>query len=134
MTNDPKKVACVVDTNILIDFLRGREYSRQLINRWSSDGMIAVSALTHLEIYSGVKSGEEIKTIELLNTLETISIDANIARSAGYMIRDLRLNGKTIGLADAIIAITAIQLDVPLLTNNISHYPMKELKVIKGLG
>jgi predicted nucleic acid-binding protein len=34
---------------------------------------------------------------------------------------------------DAIIAATALQINAPLLTNNVEHYPFPNLKVIRGL-
>ncbi len=46
---------------------------------------------------------------------------------------ELRSKGMTVGIADAIIAATALQLDAPLLTNNVEHYPFPDLKVIRGL-
>lgn len=39
----------------------------------------------------------------------------------------------TVGIADSIIAATALQIGAPLLTNNVEHYPLPELKVIRGL-
>ena len=49
------------------------------------------------------------------------------------MLGELRSKGKTMGIADAIIAATALQFGTPLLTNNIEHYPFSDLKVIRGL-
>ena len=51
----------------------------------------------------------------------------------GKIIGELRSKGLTIGIADAIIAATALQFGVPLLTNNVEHYPFPNLKVIRGL-
>ncbi len=49
------------------------------------------------------------------------------------MLAELRTKGITIGIADSIIASTALQLGVPLLTNNIEHYHFQDLKVVRGL-
>jgi predicted nucleic acid-binding protein len=129
-----KGISCLVDTDISIDFLRRREYARKLLGDWSGEGLLAISTLTHLEIYQGIKTGEETATNAFLDGLVSIDVDITIARLAGKLLGELRSKGKTIGIADAIIAATSLQLNVPLITNNIEHYPFPDLKVIRGLA
>jgi len=128
-----KGISCLVDTDISIDFLRRREYAQKLLETWAGEGLLAISTITHLEIYQGMKAGEEIATNAFLDGLVSVTVDILIARRAGTMLGELRSKGITIGIADAIIAATALQFDAPLLTNNIEHYPFPTLKVIKGL-
>ncbi|MFC2060509.1 PIN domain-containing protein [Chloroflexota bacterium] len=126
-------VSCILDTDIAIDFLRRREYAQDLLNRWAGEGLLAVSTLTHLEIYQGMKAGEEGATNAFLDGLISVVVDIPIARRAGSILGEIRSKGMTIGIADAIIAATALQLGTPLLTNNVEHYPFPNLKVIRGL-
>jgi len=128
-----KGVSCILDTDIAIDFLRRRDYARDLLNHWASEGLLAVSTLTHLEIYQGMKTGEEGATNAFLDGLISVVVDIPIARHAGIMLGELRSKGTTIGIADAIVAATALHLGAPLLTNNVEHYPFSNLKVIRGL-
>lgn len=123
----------MVDTDIAIDFLRRRDYAQRLLESWAGEGLLAISVLTHLEIYQGMKAGEERATNAFLDNLISVSVDIPIARRAGTMLRELRLKGTTIGVADAVIAATALQFGVPLLTNNVGHYPFPGLMVIRGL-
>ncbi|MFC1988466.1 PIN domain-containing protein [Chloroflexota bacterium] len=127
-----KGISCILDTDIAIDFLRRREYAQKLLKSWAGEGLMAMSTLTHLEIYQGMKIGEEGLTNAFLDGLISVAVDIPIARRAGTMLRGLRSKGMTIGIADAIIAATALQFGAPLLTNNIEHYPFPDLKVIKG--
>ena len=127
-----KGISCILDTDIAIDFLRRREYAQKLLKSWAEEGLMAISTLTHLEIYQGMKTGEEGLTNAFLDGLISVAVDIPIARRAGTMLRGLRSKGMTIGIADAIIAATALQFGTPLLTNNIEHYPFPDLKVIKG--
>ncbi len=128
-----KDISCLVDTDIAIDFLRRREYAQKLLANWAGDGLLAISTLTHLEIYQGMKAGEEGATNAFLDGLISVVVDIPIARRAGMMLGELRSKGLTIGIADAIIAATALQFGAPLLTNNVEHYPFSNLKVIRGL-
>jgi predicted nucleic acid-binding protein len=128
-----KGVSCLVDTDILIDFLRKRIYAKKLLESWAESGLLAISALSHLEIYQGIKTGEEKATSAFLNGLTSVAVDITIAQHAGTMLAQLRSKGITIGVVDAVIAATALQCKVPLLTNNIDHYPFTSLEVIRGL-
>ena len=128
-----KGISCLVDTDVAIDFLRQREYARNLLEHWAGEGLLAISTLTHLEIYQGMKTGEESATNAFLDGLISVVVGIPIARRAGTMLGELRSKGMTIGIADAIIAATALQLGAPLLTNNVEHYPFTDLKVIRGL-
>ena len=128
-----KGISCLVDTDIAIDFLRRRDYAQKLLENWAGEGLLAISTLTHLEIYQGMKTGEEGATNAFLDGLVSVATDIPIARRAGTMLGELRSKGMTIGIADAIIAATALQFGAPLLTNNIEHYPFPNLKVIRGL-
>lgn len=129
-----KGVSCLIDTDIAIDFLRRRDYARKLLERWSGEGLIAISVLTHLELYQGMKEGEDLATNTFLDGLTTITVDVPIARLAGKMIGELRAKGVTVGTADSVIAATALQVNAPLLTNNVEHYSFPDLRVMRGLG
>ena len=123
-------ISCLLDTDIIIDFLRHRSYAQKILEHWSEKGLLAISALTHLEIYQGMKASEAAATEVFLDGLITIDIDVIIARQAGTMLGELRNKEVLVSIADAIIAATAIQLNAPLLTNNKKRYRFAELKVI----
>jgi predicted nucleic acid-binding protein len=125
-------VSCILDTDVIIDYLRKYEYTRYLLDRWSKPGLLAVSTLTYVEIYQGTRPEEKENTQLLLNGLTTIPLDVSIAKIAGELLCNLRLQDLTIGIADAIIGATALFLSVPLITNNTEHYPFPDLWVIKG--
>ncbi len=128
-----KNISCLLDTDIVIDFLRRRDYARKLLEKWAGEGLLAISTLTHLEIYQGMKSGEEKVTNIFLDGLISVAVDVPIARRAGRILGEFRSKGVTIGIGDAIIAATALQVSAPLLTNNVEHYPFTDLKVVRGL-
>jgi predicted nucleic acid-binding protein len=128
-----KNIACLVDTDVAIDFLRRRDYARKLLEHWAGEGLLAISTLTHLEIYQGMKASEEQATNVFLDGLVSVAVDVPIARRAGRMLAEIRAKGVTVGIADAIIAATALHLNAPLLTNNVEHYPFTDLKVVRGL-
>ena len=81
-SNQIRNISCLVDTDIAIDFLRQRDYARGLLYLWAEEGLLAVSTITQLEIYQGMKAGEEEATNAFLDGLLSILVDVPIARRA----------------------------------------------------
>jgi len=130
-------ISCLVDSDVCIDFLRGRKYANVLFNKWMEKGLLSISAITHLEIYAAMRKGEEGSTADFLDNMVTIPVDEAVASSAGHIIRCLRTNGFTISPMDSIVAASALYSNVPLITNNIADYPVTQISglvVINGVG
>lgn len=120
---------CLLDTDILIDFLRGRESARLLMARFESAAEIPfISTVSVAELMAGTRAGEEGATEALLSLLEKIPVSESIARSAGSLLNIYRKR-HGMELADALIAATSLALGATLLTRNVRHYPMPELKL-----
>jgi len=115
----------LVDTDILIDFLRGRPVAVSFVNEHLD--RIIVSAISVAELYSGVRGRandtERQDLAAFLDLVPIVPVSAGIAEAGGLYRRDYgRSHG--VGLADAVIAATADSSDAALKTLNIKHYPM----------
>jgi tRNA(fMet)-specific endonuclease VapC len=119
----------LLDTNILILCFRKIEGYRELLDTLAKDDALYISAMTRLEIVRGMRDHERKDTFNLLDSLETIDITIEIADKAGELIRSWRTKGMIIGEADAIIAATALNNDLALVTTNTKHFPMPDLVV-----
>jgi tRNA(fMet)-specific endonuclease VapC len=119
----------LIDTNIFIDHLRGYEKSTEFLKEKKDQKMI-FSAVTETELISGRNCTEKDhrkKILNLLNTWEKKEVTNSIALRAG----DLRRNYEVL-TPDAIIASTALENDLPVITRNISDFkPIKKLEVRK---
>jgi predicted nucleic acid-binding protein len=116
----------LVDTDVLIDFLRGNEKAINLIDKFSSQ--IILSPIVVAELYAGVKGDDELSVLNnFISFFRIVPIDVEIAKAGGLYKRGF---GKShgLGLADALLAATADKENAVLLTLNIKHYPM-----MKGL-
>ncbi len=112
----------IVDTDVLIDFLRGNEKAVTLIDQISSQ--IILSPIVVAELYAGVKGDNEMSVLDnFISVFRIVPIDSEIAKTGGIYKRDF---GKShgIGLADALLAATAYQENAEIITLNIKHYPM----------
>jgi len=116
----------LVDTNILIDFLRGKEKAREFLVSLAAEADIICSAITVAEIHAGMKEQERIKTEELLDSLTIIDVTREIAEKAGAYRRTIRSHA--LELDDCLIAASAYLKGATLATGNAKHYPMSDIK------
>ena len=112
----------LVDTDVLVDFLRGYSKAVAFVNRHS--GRIVLSSIVVAELYAGVKGNTEESALDsFISLFPVLPVTGEIAKAGGLYKRDY---GKShgIGLADAILAATAETENAELTTLNIKHYPM----------
>ena len=112
----------LTDTDVLIDFLRGNEKAIEFISENSEN--ILVSTITVTELYAGLRNENEMNELDsFLGLFQIISIDAEIAKKAGLLKREY-LKSHNLGIADCLIAASAIASNAKLKTLNIKHFPM----------
>jgi predicted nucleic acid-binding protein len=112
----------LVDTDVLIDFLRGYNKAISFIDKFSSQ--IILSPIVVAELYAGVKGTDELAVLDnFISQFRAIPISSKIARVGGLYKRDFN-KSHGVGLADAILAATAENEKAELKTLNVKHYPM----------
>lgn len=115
----------LIDTDVLIDFLRGYDEAMSVVAVNSE--RIVVSSIVVAELYAGVRGGadgvEQGVLERLLGLFRVVPLSSGIARLGGLYKRDY---GKShgVGLADAVVAATATVENAELTTLNVKHYPM----------
>jgi predicted nucleic acid-binding protein len=112
----------LIDTDVLIDFLRGNPKAVQLLN--SLRNRAAISCITVSELYAGVREGREREVLtRFIHSFDVLALDEKTAVQAGLFKRDYSGKAGT-GLADAMIAATAHLNHRTLMTLNQRHFPM----------
>jgi predicted nucleic acid-binding protein len=114
----------LIDTDVLIDYLRAQPASVSYLENQTQP--LVISAVTVAELYAGVRDGAERLVLEnFIGSFQVRAVDEEIAARAGILRRDFGKSHGT-GLADAIIAATAEDLQANLVTLNKKHFPMLE--------
>ncbi|MBC8385302.1 MAG: type II toxin-antitoxin system VapC family toxin [Candidatus Cloacimonetes bacterium] len=124
----------LVDTTVLIDFLRKKNKNKSLLWRLKEEyKYIAISVISVFELFAGAtdtKKEEEVRI--LLKWFDIIDLCEEIAETCGKTFIQLRKNYQIIDFRDLFIGISALYYDLDLITLNIEHFErIPDLKLIK---
>jgi predicted nucleic acid-binding protein len=115
------KLAYLLDTCILIDYLRGTESIYNfLVN--NQDINISISTVTMMELMLGAFNKREVNYIQkAFKGINIIYINEAISRMAEELIIKYT-KSHNLQIDDALIAATSIIMDIELITYNISDF------------
>lgn len=120
----------IIDTDVLIWYLRGNETSKKTVEE---NIPFSISVVTYMELVQGMINKTEMKKFQKQLrswNVNIIQIDKEISARAMFYVQEYALNHSMM-LADGLIAATAVQYGEILLTANDKHYkylPTIELK------
>jgi predicted nucleic acid-binding protein len=114
-----ESVTPVFDTNILIDYLLGKDPAKVELGRFPQ---ARISVVTWIEVMVGAQDEtEETQLRRFLSRFEQIFLDASIAETAAMLRSCYRLR-----LPDAVIWASAKISGSTLITRNTKDYPDNE--------
>ncbi len=120
----------IIDTDVLIWYLRGNEASKKAVEE---NIPFSISVVTYMELVQGMINKTEMKKFQKQLrswNVNIIQIDKEISARAMFYVQEYALSHSMM-LADGLIAATAVQYGEILLTANDKHYkylPTIELK------
>lgn len=119
-----------IDSDILIDYLRGVEKSRAYFISSARDSRpLFISVVSIVEVYAGRAMENprvQRETGLFLANFLTIDLDEALARSAGELRCEYGMP-----FADAIVAASAVGLNFALATRNVKHFmKIPKLRVV----
>ena len=113
----------VADTDVLIDYLRDADPAAERVALELERGL-ATTTISAFELWSGSRGprSREQAVETLIAALRILPLDAGAARAAAGIRSDLQEKGRTIAMADALIAGICVEQDAILLTRNRKHF------------
>jgi predicted nucleic acid-binding protein len=117
----------LLDTCIVIDYLRNKPDAVRFIDNAGKNHFYLSTAVT-IELYKGVRNRTELRTLQKeIQRFKLLEIDQNISKIANKLAETYALSHK-MGLADTLIAATALVYDLELRT-----YNLKDFSFIPGI-
>jgi len=116
----------VLDTNILIEILKGNKTIIKKLELLSTD--FVISSITVMELYYGALNKAELFQLKkFISLFKVIEVNENISSISTELIFQYA-KSHNLAIPDSLIASTAISIDSKLLTLN-----LKDFKYIDGL-
>ena len=130
-------MAYLVDTDILIDFLKNQKPAIDLFSK-IKDVPIKISVITFLEVEYGIKKSQNSEKrknefIDFINefSVEVILINVSIAEEYVKLKIILEKQRQPLADFDLLIAATALANSLSLVTRNTKHFKrIKDLKLL----
>jgi predicted nucleic acid-binding protein len=122
------EVETLLDTDILVELLRGNEEIAQNIDMLEAEGtLLSTSTINTFELYYGsyktVNRSENIRsTRRLLDRLIIHELDLAASEKAGELQSHLEKEGIPLEFRDTLIASIALTKNISLYTRNTRHF------------
>jgi len=119
------EVLCL-DTDILIDLLRGESKTVEEIKQLEDKFELVTTAINLFELYYGAyKTGRErnIEAVkEVARRVEVLNLTEKSAEISGKILAELEKRGEAIDFRDVMIAGIVIENNITLYTRNVKHF------------
>lgn len=121
----------LLDTDVLIDLSRGVEPTSARVRDWmTAYEEVAICAIQIAEFLSGISPADREAQRRFLQAFAVWEIHLRAAVRAGAYRYDLARLGVQVGTPDALIAAVAWEHSAALVTRNVRHFPMTDIRVV----
>jgi tRNA(fMet)-specific endonuclease VapC len=124
--------AVLVETTILVDFLRGSGDAADYLEATRPQATMICSAVTQAELIVGARTRAEVRAIDQL--LARFQIEPIVAHDSGRSLKWLRkyYHAQGVGFHDCLLAAAAVRLRIAVATLNEKHFKvLPDVKVIR---
>lgn len=119
----------ILDTDILIDVLRGDADAILFLQTKGQQFQLAISAVIQMELIVGCRNKAELQALErFLQRFQLLKVTESISDRAADLLRQYRLSHGLL-IPDAMIAATALDYNEPFVSKN-----QRDYRFIAGLN
>lgn len=113
----------MVDSTVLIDYFRKTDKTNtSLIKHFSDYDVLFVSSITEFEVINGASAEHMEFWNKMLNRFTILNFDSSAARQATEIVKQLKVQRKSMDKPDLFIAATAMAHQLVLDTANRKHF------------
>ncbi len=115
--------AIIIDTSILIDFLRSKNKNQSVLWLLKENYFCYTSSITVFELYCGAKTDIHLRDLEkLFRWINILSFDEETAKLSSQIYKELKAKNQLIEYRDIFIASIAVKFKYSLATLNTKHF------------
>ena len=127
MENMETMRAVCVDTDIVVDYLRGREPRKSAFSTWRKRAEVLIASITAFELLLGAtlssKREERVAEVEsLLDQYKVLAFGRDGAEQAANIGTELRVKGTVVEIRDLLNASMCLSREIPIVTKNKALY------------
>ncbi len=112
----------LIDTDILIDAARNVNEAVNCLQQVEQQLSASVSSITQMELIIGCRDKNELRSLDyFLERFQVIGVTEQISDTAIDLLKQYRLS-HGLQIADALIAATAIDMDIQFISKNQRDY------------
>ncbi len=116
------EAAPVLDSDVLIDYLRSADPGRALVRRLRATLAFRVTAISAFELALGRDYARDPGPADMLLAAPCLMLTREAGIRAGAVQRELRAAGAGIDMRDAMQAGICLEAGLPLVTRNVRHF------------
>ena len=121
----------LLDSNLVIDVLSGNATTLIVVDRLDRAGNVFCGCdIVLAEVLTGVHEGDRPVVLDFLRSCHFLASSREIGEQAGLWRFEYARRGVSLSVPDLVIAATASVYDATLLTRNVRHFPMPEVRVL----
>lgn len=119
----------LLDSDILMDFFKKKDYAVSLLDKLNKRGNLAISILSITELRAGWNEKQAGFLLPRLYKLVSVkSLTKEITELAGKFRWEFKVKGISLPTIDSLIGATAIVEKSQLVTRNKKDFPMSHMK------
>lgn len=129
------KAGVLVDTSVLIDFLKDKQPNAEAVIALINSKRICTTGIIMAELLQGTRNAnEETYVAQLLDGIPVIEVTSSLWMKAGRISCSLRRKGVTLPLSDIAVAALAIEHNLSVFTLDGHFKEIPGLKLHKTGG
>ncbi len=117
-----KPPSILIDTSLLIDFFRKKNKAKSELFRLRQEYLLSTSVICLYEFKIGANPEKLPEYQAILNEVAILPLTEACIEAAISVYHHLKRHNARIGLADTLIAATALENGIPVATLNTEHF------------
>ncbi len=113
----------LLDSDALVDYLNAYLPTMQLLEELlTSRNVLATNAIVIAEVFSGLSLPKRVEAQPFVDGLAFLELTAAVAKRAGELRYNAARRGVSLGIADVLVAATALEQFATVVSGNVRHF------------